>query len=144
MRKFNDNCLAGYQCPECRSQGPFNMQTNCWTSWYDDGSEDSDELEVDPEGHATCLECGHTDETTAFDVSKEYVRREGRHCPVCGSIVMEAEPIRVDHNELWRRVKCPCGATWEDRYELVGLLDLRLTEPPKNENENENENKNEE
>ena len=54
----NENCLAGYRCPKCGSYGPFNMSTHCTTVWFDEGTDESFDFEIDGRGFCHCLNCG--------------------------------------------------------------------------------------
>lgn len=34
---MNENCLAGYRCPQCGSEGPFDIESEDMLEWADDG-----------------------------------------------------------------------------------------------------------
>ena len=53
----NENCLEGWKCPECRSDGPFQIAATCWVTMYDDGADDSHDFEYDDSNTAICVGC---------------------------------------------------------------------------------------
>jgi hypothetical protein len=58
----NENCLNGIQCPSCKSDGPFTIETSCIGVWVDDGigGEDCSGFEYDGGSNITCMECDAT------------------------------------------------------------------------------------
>lgn len=56
---MNTNCLEGMVCPQCESEGPFNIQVSAIATVYDDGIEDSVNYEWEDESPCTCLSCKH-------------------------------------------------------------------------------------
>lgn len=55
----NTNCLAGMQCPECKSYGPFRISATSLFVMYDNGSDDYHDVEYDDGSYCDCPECDH-------------------------------------------------------------------------------------
>lgn len=56
----NENCLEGWQCPDCKSWGPFRVQSSRYVILFDEGTEDDDEngdTEFKSGNFAQCMEC---------------------------------------------------------------------------------------
>jgi hypothetical protein len=58
----NTNCLAGFECPKCKSDGPFRITVQHIVLMYDDG----------------------TDIDEAPDCSAEFGNHDPCECPKCG------------------------------------------------------------
>lgn len=54
---MNDNCLAGFRCPKCGSEGPFDIATEDFTKWNDDGTWEQSEPSFAPNGMWYCCAC---------------------------------------------------------------------------------------
>lgn len=54
---MNDNCLTGYRCPECGSEGPFEIETVGLCSWTDDGVDYPFEPTFKEDGYWSCSNC---------------------------------------------------------------------------------------
>ena len=57
----NTNCIEGWQCPECKSWGPFVVQATVWVQVHDDGTEPAPDYggtEYDNASLAACTRCG--------------------------------------------------------------------------------------
>ena len=69
----NENCLAGYKCPKCKADGPFDLPTVGVATWTDDGTEGLREPEVDDrEGtYGHCLSCKEWSEIDEFKAAGE-------------------------------------------------------------------------
>ena len=120
--KLNSNCLLGYKCPNCGSQGPFEMTTTSTTKWCDDGTEYQDTPSIADEGFSTCLACGKHGETREFDAEKNYVEQGGNHCPYCNDEDIQSGSFDVEGPNAYQEVMCnKCGAGWQDHYKLVGI-----------------------
>lgn len=53
----NKNCLEGYRCPKCKSEGPFRIVgTSEFTVW-DDGTEDHSDVQWDDDSTCVCTQC---------------------------------------------------------------------------------------
>jgi hypothetical protein len=58
----NENCLAGFECPECGSYGPFRIQATVSgeTTVSDDGTDGIDgDVTWEDTSACRCLDCGH-------------------------------------------------------------------------------------
>lgn len=53
----NDNCLEGFGCPHCMSQGPFELTTLSTARWTDDGIEATYDSEYTDDGTMVCKAC---------------------------------------------------------------------------------------
>lgn len=74
MIEKNDNVLAGVECPNCGSQGPFKLVVTVrgTATVSDDGWDDlcSEESDFDDGAPARCSKCGHE---AAFSTFYAYV-----------------------------------------------------------------------
>jgi hypothetical protein len=59
MTEPNTNCLAGMQCPRCKSLGPFTISCTAIFILTDDGAECSGDIEYDGGSYCMCRECEH-------------------------------------------------------------------------------------
>lgn len=67
----NTNCLDGWQCPECKSWGPFRVEATVSVILHDDGTEDdpdNGDTNYDSDNFAACIECDY--EATVGDFQK--------------------------------------------------------------------------
>ena len=66
----NINCLAGKQCPKCRSFGPFEIEVSTRVLLSDDGTDYAGDstVEYDDDSPAICRACGYEGRFGAFDV----------------------------------------------------------------------------
>ena len=58
---------------------------------------------------------------------KEYLQEYGSRCPSCGSenITNDICPPSTGPSYLYLRIECKdCGASWRERYVLMGMRDL--------------------
>lgn len=55
----NENCLQGFRCPSCESEGPFKIEARVLVTVYDDGTDDSesDAVEWNSHSYCECCEC---------------------------------------------------------------------------------------
>ncbi len=67
----NTNCLEGMQCPECRSEGPFDIQVICWMEVTDDGTGDLREVEWDSDSACRCMGCNYANTARVFRLEDE-------------------------------------------------------------------------
>lgn len=59
----NENCLEGWQCPDCKSWGPFSVEARCRIIVEDDGTDtdwDNGDVEWDRGSIAQCVQCDKT------------------------------------------------------------------------------------
>ena len=63
----NENCLKGYECPECGAQGPFMIPTLAIVDWTDDGTGDLFEPQF-ADGHWECKTCGYRGSEHDFEI----------------------------------------------------------------------------
>lgn len=131
MQKLNNNCLEGYRCPKCNSQGTFGVRTQVWMSWDDSGVEEADEG-IEPEcdfdeEHAVfvCHHCGHSGAAPEFNAEKHFVLRGGNHCVVCGATeehLETRESVQIDGPDAWEVVECmKCSAVFKPLLQLTGV-----------------------
>jgi len=65
----NENCLAGMKCPECESEGPFDIEVVTMVTMHDDGSEDckvGDGMDWGPKSACACQRCSYSGEADDF------------------------------------------------------------------------------
>jgi hypothetical protein len=56
----NENCLMGFQCPECKSYGPFHILVTTMVLMSDEGTEESGgDQEWDKDSYCACANCDH-------------------------------------------------------------------------------------
>ena len=54
----NENCLYGMACPECESEGPFQIDCTATFTVYDDGTDlDYTGPDWDNDSHCSCCNC---------------------------------------------------------------------------------------
>lgn len=63
---MNHNCLAGIRCPECGSEGPFEMVVAASATMSDEGSEDVRDISWEPESPIACVGCGNRGRVAEF------------------------------------------------------------------------------
>ena len=62
----NTNCLAGIACPNCDSEGPFDIEGKATFRVTDDGTDEHEGVEWDNSSHIECCGCGHRGSVGAF------------------------------------------------------------------------------
>jgi hypothetical protein len=67
----NENCLAGMRCPECKSDGPFQIAGTATFLVFDDGTDDYFDPEWDAESACQCRECKHIGTVKDFQIEDE-------------------------------------------------------------------------
>jgi len=74
----NTNCLKGFQCPKCKSFGPFRIEVTTTILMYDDGSDyDHDGLEWEEDSYCECNECDFHGMVKDFQTSQcSWCRKE--------------------------------------------------------------------
>jgi hypothetical protein len=78
---MNDNVLKGYSCPECKSEGPFNIYGRAWfLDVEDDGCSDFECFNWHDEAAFSCRACGHQGKAREFETERKDERnvQEGR------------------------------------------------------------------
>lgn len=73
---MNENVLAGIQCPECQSDGPFRIEAKAMFLAHDDGTEVDGDVEWDDDAHCECAECGHSGALSGFRLPEEDMPEE--------------------------------------------------------------------
>ena len=54
----NHNCLEGFKCPICGSEGPFIIEVKTQVMMYDDGSDDyTSDIHWDGDSYMRCYRC---------------------------------------------------------------------------------------
>jgi len=70
----NENVLAGIKCPNCKSEGPFNIVATAWfKDVTDDGVTDFEDVEWDHTNNIRCNHCGRTGTVGGFQSPKATV-----------------------------------------------------------------------
>lgn len=68
----NTNCLEGFACPQCGSEGPFNISVNTMVQMFDDGSEDvPSDQEFGGDALCVCVNCDKEGRVVDFDPSRQ-------------------------------------------------------------------------
>jgi hypothetical protein len=63
----NENVLAGIQCPECESYGPFHIQGSAqFLDVTDDGCTDFTDMSWTDESHIHCVMCSYNGKIHEF------------------------------------------------------------------------------
>lgn len=100
----NTNCLEGMKCPECGSEGPFEIAASARFEVSDEGTGDYQDVEWDRHSVCVCKECGYSGQVFNFEEVSEMsnVLAEGfsMQCPECGSL----GPFDI-RGRAWFRVK---------------------------------------
>jgi hypothetical protein len=66
----NTNCLAGMQCPKCRSEGPFKIEVTSVIKMSDEGAEgDADHTDWGDDSYCECCQCAFAGKVGDFTVS---------------------------------------------------------------------------
>jgi len=73
----NDNCLAGMQCPQCGSEGPFVMEVTTLVlmsdegndPWWNDGG--GVETQWNNASYCQCRACAYQGTVADFTITKE-------------------------------------------------------------------------
>lgn len=65
----NNNVLAGYRCPKCKSEGPFNIYGEAYfRDVTDDGVTEFSDFEWSDESPMNCVRCGFSGKAREFQV----------------------------------------------------------------------------
>lgn len=68
---MNTNVLAGLQCPECKSDGPYQMTMKCFAEVADDGIDQTWEHEWGPTDFCRCIHCNFTGKVRNFEIKRK-------------------------------------------------------------------------
>lgn len=63
---MNGNCLAGLACPQCQSDGPFDIVAVTTATMYDDGCDATTGMEWDDTSACVCVSCRYGAQVGAF------------------------------------------------------------------------------
>jgi hypothetical protein len=63
---MNSNCLEGFACPRCGSDGPFDITATTVATMYDDGCDGTADIEWEDTSPCVCKSCGHGAQVRAF------------------------------------------------------------------------------
>ena len=63
---MNSNCLEGIACPQCESEGPFDITATTVATMYDDGCEQTTDIEWEDTSSCVCRSCKHAATVAAF------------------------------------------------------------------------------
>jgi len=66
----NTNCLAGIECPQCGSEGPFAIAVTAVAVMHDDGSEYVESIEWTKTSNISCMDCHNYGMVGEFDAEK--------------------------------------------------------------------------
>ena len=74
----NDNCLNGIQCPRCKSNGPFFIDTSCTGLWRDDGigGDDCTAFFYNEDSNISCVSCSKRGIVSKFRKEKDGEEQE--------------------------------------------------------------------
>lgn len=56
----NSNCLEGFKCPKCKSEGPFNIEMKSVITLHDNGTDEHSDTEWGQNSYCDCAECCHS------------------------------------------------------------------------------------
>jgi hypothetical protein len=65
---MNNNCLDGIKCPDCSSEGPFDIAALCVARVNDDGVEDTRDFEWDNSSVCVCVICSKAAPLSDFKI----------------------------------------------------------------------------
>ena len=66
----NENVLKDIRCPECKSEGPFNITgATTFTNVSDDGCDSFEDMDWNDSSFIECISCGHTGTVREFTVT---------------------------------------------------------------------------
>lgn len=72
---MNTNCLAGMQCPNCKSNGPFIVEVTTTVLLHDDGTEDYGDKHWNESSYMSCPECDHEGQAGEFYLSNQIAEK---------------------------------------------------------------------
>lgn len=67
----NSNCLTGFRCPECGSEGPFSIEALSLFTVYDEGTDDHSDVQWDDNSYCQCVECCHSGTVLTFQSTED-------------------------------------------------------------------------
>ena len=68
-RNGNENCLEGYECPNCGQFKRFKIYVETLMEMEDMGSGEHEGVEWDDDSHILCPECGHGGKAATFHIA---------------------------------------------------------------------------
>jgi hypothetical protein len=82
---MNTNCLEGMQCPNCESEGPFNIEVGGWAKVTDMGTDELYDIDWDMESGCHCPQCFHEGTVESFTIHTCIfpIFAESSQCPAC-------------------------------------------------------------
>jgi hypothetical protein len=93
MKKRNENCLEGMRCPKCKALEPFDISVLCTAKVFDDGTEETHDMEWDDTNACSCPACGFQ------GLVRDFKRRVERvTCPKAGKCAAARHGL-CDHAE---------------------------------------------
>jgi hypothetical protein len=85
----NNNCLEGFQCPQCDSYAPFNIEAKIVVEVHDDGTSaanDRYDTEWDNDSWCQCVQCSKIGKVRDFYTAEEEAHEtEGTANPDSGT-----------------------------------------------------------
>lgn len=67
----NSNCLTGFRCPECGSEGPFSIEALSLFTVYDEGTDDHSDVQWDDNSYCQCVMCGDSGKVRNFQSTED-------------------------------------------------------------------------
>jgi len=68
----NDNCLIGMACPECKSQGPFDIECKSTFTVWDDGTDlEYTGPDWEDDSPCSCRQCNHEGTVADFTITNQ-------------------------------------------------------------------------
>lgn len=67
----NTNCLAGLQCPNCGSFGPYQIAAKCFAEVTDDGVQDTADFEWEGNSWCRCVVCSFQKKVKDFEPKRK-------------------------------------------------------------------------
>lgn len=68
---MNSNCLQGFECPDCGSEGPFRIEVSAMAVVYDDGVDEVEGVEWEDTSTCWCLACMSAGEVKTFRADED-------------------------------------------------------------------------
>lgn len=93
----NENCLAEMVCPECGSEGPFEIAAKVWAIVADDGVESVSQAAWEDDAPCRCTACSHGADVEAFrNAGKCEQTHENTYRVEVVTIVHEGRTLEVE------------------------------------------------
>ena len=100
MNRKNTNCLEGMRCPQCKALEPFDISVLCTAKVFDDGTEETHDMEWDDTNACSCPGCGHQGLVRDFKIKRP--RDERVTCPKVAKCAAGRRGL-CDHGALHKK-----------------------------------------